>query len=193
MGALRLPKNDLDASRPCEFFDASFGEGNCCGIAVKPGVLGSGSSSDGDKAGDLGAIVGLVEAWLESSVTGRMVAPLKNGEVEADRGDRGVSGLRASGLCNPGANEVDILLLLNSTLRDFRSRFGIVELRDGMLGFTEQVGPHPRLSKIFQKTTDADFRVAHPDGSRPNSIGSATRYPTSAKAVRQPEPWVRRT
>lgn len=67
-------------------------------MAVRPGVDGSGPSSVAERPGDLGAITGLLPLLLESWVTGRMVAPLRNGELEADFGERGVKGLRPSEL-----------------------------------------------------------------------------------------------
>jgi hypothetical protein len=43
-------------------------------------------------------MTGLLPLLLESWVTGRMVAPLRNGELEDDFGERGVKGLRPSEL-----------------------------------------------------------------------------------------------
>lgn len=77
--------------------DESFGEGKYCGIAVRPGVEGSGAVS-AVRLPDEGGIVGLVALVLESWVTGRMVVPLKNGELDPDLGDRGVKGLSPSEL-----------------------------------------------------------------------------------------------
>lgn len=65
-----------------------------------PGVVGSAVASvdsAGKVPGETGD-VGLVALLLESWVTGRMVAPLKRGELEADLGERGVKGLRPSEL-----------------------------------------------------------------------------------------------
>jgi hypothetical protein len=95
LGAFNVPKIDFDASREC--LDESFGEGKCCGMAVRPGVEGSGAVSAVRFLGDVG-IVGLVALVFESWVTGRMVAPLKNGELDPDLGDRGVDGLSPSEL-----------------------------------------------------------------------------------------------
>jgi hypothetical protein len=89
-GALRLAKKERDGSRVC--FGDSLGDGGYGGIAVKPGVGGSVAIP-----GDAGK-VGLFETELESCVTGRMVAPLKNGELEEDLGECGVRGLRPSEL-----------------------------------------------------------------------------------------------
>jgi hypothetical protein len=43
-------------------------------------------------------MTGLLPLLLESWVTGRMVEPLRNGELEEDFGERGVKGLRPSEL-----------------------------------------------------------------------------------------------
>ena len=95
LGAFNVPKNDFEASREC--LCESFGEGKYWGIAVKPGVEGSGAVSAFKLPGEVG-IVGLVALELESCVTGRMVAPLKKGELEPDFGDFGVKGLSPSEL-----------------------------------------------------------------------------------------------
>lgn len=79
-------------------------------------------------------MVGLVGFCVESWVTGRMVAPLKNGELDDDLGERGVRGLCPSELWAPGVRGEEILPLFGSDLRDLRSRLGTVEFRDGMLG-----------------------------------------------------------
>lgn len=67
-------------------------------------------------------------------MTGRIVAPLENGELDEDLGERGVRGLGPSELWAPGVRGEEILPLLLSDLRDLRSRLGTVEFRDGMLG-----------------------------------------------------------
>lgn len=103
-------------------------------MAVRPGVEGSGPSSVAERPGDFGAMTGLVDLLLESWVTGRMVAPLRNGELEAVFGERGVKGLSPSELWAPGERGVVNFPLVKSTLSDLRSRLGRVELRDGMLG-----------------------------------------------------------
>lgn len=63
-----------------------------------------------------------------------MLAPLKNGELDADLGERG---LRPSELWAPGVRGEEILPLFESDLSDLRSRLGRVESRDGMLAITE--------------------------------------------------------
>lgn len=103
-------------------------------MAVRPGVEGSGPNSVAERPGDFGAMTGLVDLLLESWVTGRMVAPLRNGELEAVFGERGVNGLSPSELWAPGERGVVNFPLVKSTLSDLRSRLGRVELRDGMLG-----------------------------------------------------------
>jgi hypothetical protein len=95
LGAFSVPKNDFEASREC--LCESFGEGKYWGIAVRPGVEGSGAVSVVKLPGE-GGIVGLVALALDSCVTGRMVAPLKNGELDPDFGDFGVKGLSPSEL-----------------------------------------------------------------------------------------------
>lgn len=67
-------------------------------MAVNPGVEGSGPGSVAERPGDLGARTGLLPLLLESWVTGRMVAPLRNIELEGDFGERGVKGLSPSEL-----------------------------------------------------------------------------------------------
>lgn len=117
-------------------------------MAVRPGVEGSAASSVAERPGDLGAIVGLLVLLLESWVTGRIVAPLRNGELEADFGERGVKGLSPSELWAPGERGVDRFPLLKSTLSDFRSRLDTVELRDGILAAIEGV---PSLRRVCGK------------------------------------------
>lgn len=67
-------------------------------MAVSPGVVGSAAESAAERPGDFGIVVGLVGFWLESWVTGRMVAPLEKGELDEDLGERGVRGLSPSEL-----------------------------------------------------------------------------------------------
>jgi len=95
LGAFNVPKNDFEASRVC--LAESLGEEKYCGIAVRPDVEGSAVVSAFKLPGEF-RIVGLVASALESWVTGRMVAPLKNGELDPDLGDRGVKGLSPSEL-----------------------------------------------------------------------------------------------
>lgn len=102
-------------------------------MAVRPGVVGSAADSAAEGPGEVG-IVGLVAFWLESWVTGRIVAPLKNGELDADLGERGVKGLGPSELWAPGVRGEESLPLFESELSDLRSRSGTVEFRDGMFG-----------------------------------------------------------
>lgn len=66
-------------------------------MAVNPGVEGSVFGSAVERPGEVG-IIGLVGLLVESWVTGRMVAPLKNGELDTDLGERGVKGLGPSEL-----------------------------------------------------------------------------------------------
>lgn len=103
-------------------------------MAVRPGVAGSAADSAADRPGEVGIVVGLVGLLLESWVTGRMVAPLENGELDDDLGERGVRGLAPSELWAPGVRGEVTLPLFVSDLRDLRSRLGTVEFRDGMLG-----------------------------------------------------------
>jgi len=79
-------------------------------------------------------MVGLVALLSESCVTGRMVAPLKSGELDADLGERGVRGLGPSELWSFGVRGEEILSFLDSVLNELRSRLGTVEVRFGMLG-----------------------------------------------------------
>lgn len=103
-------------------------------MAVRPGVVGSAVDSAAERPGEVGIVVGLVGFWLESRVTGRMVAPLEKGELDEDLGERGDRELGPSELCAPGDSGEEILPLFVSDLRDLRSRLGTVEFRDGMLG-----------------------------------------------------------
>lgn len=65
LGAFKVPKNDLDWSREC--LGEPLGEGKYCGMAVIPGVGGSGpgSVSTAKVLGEVG-LVGLVALLLES-------------------------------------------------------------------------------------------------------------------------------
>lgn len=78
-------------SRVC--LGVSLGDGGYGGIAVKPGVGGSAEMVVGEAGKE-----GLLGVGFESCVTGRIVAPLKNGELEEDFGECGVNGLRPSEL-----------------------------------------------------------------------------------------------
>lgn len=100
---------------------------------MSPGVEGSTPGSGAEASGEAG-IVGLFTLLFESWVTGRMVAPLKSGELEVDLGDRGVRGLGPSELNAPGDRGEESLPLFESGLNKLRSRLGTVECRDGILG-----------------------------------------------------------
>lgn len=67
-------------------------------MAVSPGVVGSVAESTAEGLGKVGIVVGPVGFWLESWVTGRMVAPLEKGELDEDLGESGVRGLGVSEL-----------------------------------------------------------------------------------------------
>lgn len=103
-------------------------------MAVRPGVVSSAAVSVFEGPGEAGIVVGLVGLSPESWVTGRIVVPLKSGELDPDLGDRGVKGLSPSELCVPGVAGEESLPLLESELTDFRSKFDTWELRVGMLG-----------------------------------------------------------
>jgi hypothetical protein len=96
-------------------------------MAVIPGVGGPAGAVCGESEK-----VGLV-ALFESCVTGRMVAPLKSGELEADLGERGVWGLGPSELWSFGVRGDEILSFFDSILNELRSRLGTVDARFGML------------------------------------------------------------
>ena len=97
-------------------------------MAVIPGVKGSAVAVSGESGR-----VGLVALLHESCVTGRMVAPLKSGELDADLGERGVRGLSPSELWPFGVSGEETLSFFDSVLNELRSRLGTVELRFGML------------------------------------------------------------
>jgi hypothetical protein len=98
-------------------------------MAVIPGVVGS----EGPAPGESGR-VGLVALLSESCVTGRIVAPLKSGELDADLGERGVKGVGPSELWSPGVRGDGAFAFFESILKELRSRLGTVEDRFGMLG-----------------------------------------------------------
>lgn len=101
-----------------------------------PGVKGSATSSVDSTVkapGEAGVAVGLTSLLSESPVTGRMVEPLRNGELDPDLGDRGVKGLCPSELWPPGERGDESLPLFESDLNELTSRVGKVEFRDGML------------------------------------------------------------
>lgn len=123
LGALRPAKNERDGSRLC--FGESFGEGGYCGMAVKPGVGGSAA-----RLGETG-MVSLSDLLLDSCVTGRMVAPLKKGELDGDLGERGVRGLAPSELWAPGVSGDEIFAFV-CRVEVLRSKFGTVDCRDGI-------------------------------------------------------------
>src|SRR3954471_20332836 len=119
-------------------------------MAVIPGVVGS----VGTVPGETGS-VGLV-ALPESCVTGRIVAPLNNGELDADLGERGVKGLSPSGLWSPGVRGDEIFPFFVSILNELRSRWGTVECRFGM------PGDRRTLSRIDAKVEDQGFVRSRP-------------------------------
>jgi hypothetical protein len=98
-------------------------------MAVIPGVVGSA----GPVPGESGRI-GLVALLSESCVTGRIVAPLKSGELDADLGERGVKGLGPSELWSPGVTGDETLSFFDSVLHELKSRLGTVEVRFDMSG-----------------------------------------------------------
>lgn len=121
--AFRLEKNDRDVSRLCL---VSLGEGGYWGMAVKPGVVGSGVW-----LGDSGAA--MFASVLERLVTGRMVEPLMDsgddGEDLGDRGERGLS--EASGFKPSAVCDVEFLWSLFD-LAAVRSKFGTLFCLDGI-------------------------------------------------------------
>jgi hypothetical protein len=127
--AFRLEKNDRDASRLCL---VSFGEGGYWGIAVKPGVAGSGVW-----LGDSGVV--MVASVLELLPTGRIVEPLvidigDDGEDLGDRGERGLSdasGFKPSAFCD---SEFHWSLF---DLAAVRSKFGTLFCLEGILFFKD--------------------------------------------------------
>lgn len=94
-----------------------------------PGVVGSAGPVPGESAR-----VGLVALLSESCATGRIVAPLKSGELDADLGERGVKGLSPSELCSPGVTGDETFSFFDSVFHELRSRLGTVEARFDMLG-----------------------------------------------------------
>lgn len=96
-------------------------------MAVRPGVGGSAAKDPGEVG-----IVGLFTLLL-SWVTGRIVAPLNNGELDADFGEQGVKGLGRSELCALGVMGDESLPLFVSAFNEPRSRLGTVDCREGML------------------------------------------------------------
>ena len=141
LGALRLAKKEREVSRVC--LGVSRGEGGYWGIAVRPGVDGWGA-----RPGEVGK-VGLFDLLLlESWVTGRMVAPLKNGELEEDLGERGVRGLGPSELWAPGVSGEAIFTFVWS-VAELRSKLGPVDCLDGILGVYRgsKDGPRGNISE----------------------------------------------
>lgn len=69
---------------------------------------------------------------LESWVTGRIVVPLKNGELDEDLGERGVRGLGPSELWPPGDSGDEIFKFVCRE-KELRSKLGTAECRDGIL------------------------------------------------------------
>jgi hypothetical protein len=103
----------------------SLGDGGYCGIAVKPGVGGSVAAP-----GEEGK-AGLSEVWFESCVTGRIVAPLKNCELDEDLGECGVRGLRPSELW--AAGDSGEFFAPACRVDGLRSKFGMIECLEGIL------------------------------------------------------------
>lgn len=143
MGAFRLPKNARDASRPC--LGESLGDGKYWGTAVSDGVVGSAAverdPGDAERAG-------LSALFSDSWVTGRMVVPLTNGELEDDFGERGVRGLGPSELWASGVKGDVVFASFGSDLDELRSKLGTVEPLVGMLGVDrgESARPTKRVS-----------------------------------------------
>jgi hypothetical protein len=96
-------------------------------MAVRPGVGGSAAKDPGEVG-----IVGLFTLLL-SWVTGRIVAPLNSGELDADLGEEGDKGLGKSELCAPGVIGDESFPLFESTFNEPKSRLGTVDCREGIL------------------------------------------------------------
>lgn len=94
-----------------------------------PGVVGSAEPVPGESGR-----TGLVALLSESCITGRIVAPLKSGELDADLGERGVKGVGPSELWSPGVTGDETFSFFDSVLHELRSRLGTVEVRFDMLG-----------------------------------------------------------
>ena len=94
-----------------------------------PGVVGSAEPVPGESGR-----IGLVALLSESCITGRIVAPLKRGELDADLGERGVKGGGPSELWSPGVTGDETFSFFDSVLHELRSRLGTVEVRFDMLG-----------------------------------------------------------
>lgn len=94
-----------------------------------PGVVGSAEPVSGESGR-----IGLVALLSESCITGRIVAPLKRGELDADLGERGVKGVGPSELWSPGVTGDETFSFFDSVLHELRSRLGTVEVRFDMLG-----------------------------------------------------------
>lgn len=95
-------------------------------MAVRPGVAGSAVAGPVD--------VGLLWLlWLlDSCVTGLIVAPLKNGELDEDLGEWGVRGLGPSELWAPGVSG-DEIFAFPCRVEGLRSKLGTVDCLDGIL------------------------------------------------------------
>ena len=93
-----------------------------------PGVAGSAEVMPGEASN-----VGLFDLLFESCVTGLIVAPLKNGELDDDFGDRGVRGLGPSELWAPGVSG-DEIFASACRVEVLRSKLGTVDCLDGILG-----------------------------------------------------------
>ena len=61
------------------------------------------------------------------------MAPLNNGELDVDLGDRGVKGLGRSELWAPGVTGEDSLPLFVSVFNEPKSRLGTVDCLEGIL------------------------------------------------------------
>lgn len=94
---------------------------------MKPGVGGSAAARLGETGN-----VGLFDLLFDSWVTGRIVAPLKKGELDEDLGERGVRGLGPSELWAPGVSG-DEIFAFACKVEVLRSKLGTVEFLDGIL------------------------------------------------------------
>lgn len=116
-------------------------------MAVNPGV-GGGSVDSAAGSEELGK-EGLFGLLLESLVTGRIVAPLRNGELDEDLGERDVCGLGPSGLWSPGVNGDDTFTLLDADLDELRSNLGTGEFRAGILKLSAERGEPPKKKRYM--------------------------------------------
>lgn len=170
--AFRLEKNDRDVSRLCL---VSLGEGGYWGMAVKPGVVGSGVW-----LGDNGAA--MFASVLDRLVTGRMVEPLEmdsgdDGEDLGDRGERGLSdasGFKPSAFCDAE--------FLRSLFDLVRSKFGTLFCLDGIFILMTTNLQHPNRGKSQNQNTRIPNKIVvtgKPDntgnGNQDNNGGGSGR------------------